>query len=83
MTGFYIFESRYGDRMAYRCDCCHLNTVFAEGDTPRVFHCNQWSEYVEPTGFWNWLLGEELPRVVPQAPVILRRRQESDELLLQ
>jgi hypothetical protein len=33
---------------------------------------------VEPTGFWNWLLGESLPRVKPQVPVIWRRRQTED-----
>jgi hypothetical protein len=80
MTGFYIFVSRHGERMAFRCGCCFLHTVFAEGEKPRVFHCNRWSEYVEPTGFWNWLLGESLPRVKPQVPVILRRRQENEEL---
>jgi len=78
-SGFFIFESRHGERMGYRCACCHLFTVFPQGETPRVWHCNRWSEYVEPTGFWNWLLGEDLPRVKPQAPaMVLRQRRDSE-----
>jgi len=69
MTGFFVFESRYGDRLGYRCACCHLNVVFAEGEKPRVFHCNRWSEFVAPPDtFWQWLFGHDLPRVKPQAP---------------
>jgi len=78
---FYVFESRYGDRMAYRCARCHLNVVFAQGETPKVWHCNRWSEYVAPPDtFWNWLLGHDLPRVKPQAPaMVLRQRGDSEE----
>jgi len=83
MTGFCIFESRHGDRMAYRCACCHLFTVFPEGDKPRVWHCNRWSEYVSPPEtFWTWLFGhDELPRVKPQAPAfrVLKHPQIENE----
>jgi hypothetical protein len=80
MTGWYIFEGSHGDRMAFRCGCCHLNTVFAEGEKPRVWHCNQWSEYRAPVGLWQKFFADDLPRVKPQAPVVLRRRQTEDEL---
>jgi hypothetical protein len=80
MTGFFIFESRYGDRIGFRCSCCHLFTVFPQGKTPKVWHCNRWSEYHQPVGFWQKSFAEELPRVKPQSPVILRRSQETDEL---
>ncbi len=79
MTGFFIFESRHhGERLGYRCACCHLFTVFAQVETPKVWHCNRWSEYVAPPDtFWNWLLGHDLPRVKPQAPaMVLRQRKE-------
>jgi len=80
MTGFVIFESRHGDRMAYHCNCCHLFTVFAEGEKPRVFHCNRWSEYHQPPEtFWTWLFGHDLPRAKPQAPaIVLRQRKDFD-----
>jgi hypothetical protein len=38
-------------------------------------------EYQPPKkGFWDWLLGDDLPRVVPQVPVVLRKRQTEEEL---
>jgi hypothetical protein len=84
---FFIFESKFGDRLGYRCACCHLFTVFPDGETPRVFHCSRWSEYQPPKPtLWDSLFGrsEDLPRVKPQAPpLILRRRQTEEDIDLQ
>jgi len=80
-TGFFIYLSTHGPRMGSRCSCCSLFTVFAEGAVPRVYHCNGYAEYQPPKpGFMNWLLGEDLPRVRPNAPTILRRRQPDEDL---
>ena len=67
--------------MGFRCSCCKLFTVFAEGAVPRVYHCSGYSEYQKPKPtFWDFILGvDELPRVTPNVPVVLRRRQEPDE----
>ncbi len=80
MTGFYIFLGRHGERLAYQCDCCKLNVVFAQGSQPRTWCCGRWVEYIEPRGFRNWLRGHSLPRVKPKAPaLILRQRTQSED----
>jgi len=84
-TGFFLYQSIHGPRMGFRCSCCSLFTVVAEGAVPRVYHCNGYAEYQKPKPtFWTWLRGaDQLPRVAPSAPVILRRRQEPEDDFLQ
>jgi hypothetical protein len=62
--------------LAARCSLFLLKERF-----PRVYHCNGYSEYQKPKPtFWDFIFGvDELPRVTPQVPVVLRRRQERDE----
>ena len=85
-TGFFIYLSTHGERMGFRCACCSLFCVFPEGAVPRVYHCNGYAEYQKrkPT-FWDFIFGAaERPRVVPNAPVILRKhRQEPEDEFLQ
>jgi len=80
--GFFIYQSTHGPRMGFRCACCSLFTVFAEGAVPRVYHCNGYAEYQKPKPtFWTWLLGEdELPRVRPKAPPFVLRGQPDEDL---
>jgi len=80
-TGFFIYQGSHGSRMGFRCACCSLFTIFAEGAVPRVYHCNGYAEYRKPKPtFWDFLFGVDEILVKPNAPTILRgRRQEPDE----
>jgi methionyl-tRNA synthetase len=76
MTGFFVYEIKSGNRMAYHCDSCSLTVIFAPDEKPRTWCCGKYVEYEEPKG----LFAKSLPRVLAKVPaMVLRQRTQPED----